>query len=139
MKSQLLTVLTVAGVLGTATAALAVNTDTLANIDSVAADVAPVASGAPVATPSLTPVATSAPTTPPAADPEAVLPDVPDAGALSTSPVSQQSYGVAAPAPAPAPVDATSGGSGATSGAYDDEEDHESDGEHESDEGENDD
>lgn len=129
MKSQLLSVLTVVGVLGTATAALAVNTDTLGNVDAGATDAS---TQAPLETTSADVQPVSAPEAVPASptDPAAPVTISPD-GTISSGavrqPTAQQASEVASPsAPAvaapvaPTPVDATTGGSGA---AYDEDED----------------
>jgi hypothetical protein len=131
MKSQLLSVLTVVGVLGTATAALAVNTDTLASLDVSAGEASnSVPATTAEGTSNALPLATPAPTTAPGA-PVTVSPDGSITGDGVQQPNAQPVYNPApapvaavAPAPvAPAPVDATTGGSGAPSGSYDDDDD----------------
>jgi hypothetical protein len=136
MKSQLLSVLTVVGVLGTASAALAVNTDAVTNLDAGLVDTSSPAivpeTSSPDTQSALTPEATPASPTDPAA-PVTISPDGTISNAGVKQPAAQQSFDgtapaapvtpvVAAPA-APAPVDATTGGSGAASGSDDDDDD----------------
>ena len=139
MKSQLMTALSIVGVLGTATTAMAVNTDALATLDPGAIGTAtdtllpgtsvPVDPAAPVATPApADPNATPAPV-----DPAAPQTGGTTTGGTSGTPATVQN-------PQAAPVNGTSGGSGSrvdpTTGAvvnYEDDEDddHDEDGEHE--------
>lgn len=147
MKSQLLSVLTVVGVLGTATAALAVNTDTLGNVDAGVADAstqAPLETTSADVQPVSAPEAVAATPTTPAA-PVTISPDGTISSVAVRQPTAQQAPEVASPsAPAvaapvaPAPVDATTGGSGA---AYDedDEDDDSSYEDHDDEDGEDDD
>jgi hypothetical protein len=138
MKSQLMTALSIVGVLGTATTAMAVNTDALATLDPGAIGTAtdtllpgtavPVDPAAPVATPA--PADPSATATP-------VDPTTPQtggtAGGTAGIPSTVQN-------PQTAPVNGTSGGSGSrvnpATGAVvnyqdDEDDDHDEDGEHE--------
>jgi hypothetical protein len=147
MKSQLLSVLTVVGVLGTATAALAVNTDTLARFDGGVAGASSTAAsegtslGTPSTTsPEATPAKPGAPVTvsadgsvsegdvrqPVVQSSSRVAPGAPAAPASRVVPVAP--VAPAAPVVAPsetAPVDATTGGSGSTAGADDGAGDYE--------------
>ena len=133
MKSQLMTALSIVGVLGTATTAMAVNTDALANLDPSAIGTATdtlLPDSTPPADPAA-PAATPAPTeTAPVADPSAQ----PGPGATSggTTP-----GGTAVQNPQAAPVNGTTGGSGSrvnpATGAveHDDDDDHDDDEGHE--------
>lgn len=144
MKSQLLTALSVVGVLGTATTAVAVNTDTLASIDTgvigEATDVliptTEPSAVAPVPTATPAPADESTATTTPAPQDGSV-----SSGTSTSSNPSQANPGVTevvAPAPV-APVDAVTGGSGSRvtspTEEHDDdyEEDHDEDHEEEDD------
>lgn len=141
MKSQLMTALSIVGVLGTATTAMAVNTDALANFDPGAIGTATdtLLPGTPVPADPTVPIATPAPTepstTPTPVDPTAPTPVDPSApqsgvttpgGTSGSSPVVQN--------PQAAPVNGTTGGSGSrvepASGAVvndDEEDDHDED------------
>ena len=133
MKSQLMTALSIVGVLGTATTAMAVNTDALANFDPGAIGTATdtLLPGTPVPADPAAPIATPAPTepsnTPSPVDPAAPQSGVTTPGGTSgSSPVVQN--------PQAAPVNGTTGGSGSrvepASGAVvndDEEDDHDED------------
>ncbi len=133
MKSQLMTALSIVGVLGTATTAMAVNTDALANFDPGAIGTATdtLLPGTPVPADPTAPIATPAPTEP-STTPSPVDPAAPQSGVTTpggtsgSSPVVQN--------PQAAPVNGTTGGSGSrvepASGAvvnYDEEDDHDED------------
>ena len=131
MKSQLMTALSIVGVLGTATTAMAVNTDALATLDPGAIGTATdtLLPGTAVPVDPAAPVATPAPADP-NATPAPVDPAAPQAGGTSGTPSTAQN-------PQTAPVNGTSGGSGSrvdpATGAvvnYEDD-DHDEDGEHE--------
>lgn len=146
MKSQLLTALSVVGVLGTATTAMAVNTDTLASIDPGV-----IGEATDVLIPATDPSAVApVPTATPAPADESAAPTTPapqdvsvSSGTSTSSNPGQANPGVTevvAPAPAPvAPVDAVTGGSGSRvtspTDEHDDdyEEDHDEDHEEEDD------
>lgn len=142
MKSQLLTTLSIVGVLGTATTAMAVNTDVLASLDPSAIGTATdTLLPAPASTELPAPTATPAPADPSAApvDPSApAQPGTSNPGGSSGSvPVVQN--------PQTAIVNGTSGGSGSrvdpATGAtvnyedddHDEDEDHDEDHEEEDD------
>ena len=131
MKSQLMTALSIVGVLGTATTAMAVNTDALATLDPGAIGTATdtLLPGTAVPVDPAAPVATPAPADP-NATPAPVDPAAPQTGGTSGTPSTVQN-------PPTAPVNGTSGGSGSrvdpATGAvvnYEDD-DHDEDGEHE--------
>lgn len=145
MKSQLMTALSIVGVLGTATTAMAVNTDALANLDPSAIGTATdtlLPDSTPPADPAA-PEATPAPTeTAPPADPSAQ----PSPGATSggTSSGGTPHGGPAVQNPQAAPVNGTTGGSGsrvnpATGAVEHDDDDHDHDEDHEEHEEEDDD
>ena len=138
MKSQLVTALSIVGVLGTATAAMAVNTDVLANVDQVTTGTAtdtllpdPTGSNAPAALDA--PTATPAPSTDSSGTPAPSTPN----GSSSNAAVAQT--------PANSVVNGTTGGSGArvapapNTVPYVENEDHNEDAEHETEHGEVDD
>lgn len=143
MKSQLVTTLSIVGVLGTATTAMAINTDTLANIDPSAIGTAtdtlltdPNATTLPADAPTATPAPTDPSATPAPSDP------------TTTPGTTAQTPGQPAPAaqnPQAQVVNGTTGGSGtrvagsvpATTN-YDDDE-HDDDDEHEDEDHEDDD
>lgn len=151
MKSQLLTTLSIVGVLGTATTAMAANTDVLASLDSPeigsATEVLLPATSSSTEPGATDPTATPAPT-----DPSATPAPSPSTSSSTTSGNGQAPSGGTAPVaqPATAPVvNGTSGGSGsrvapsaavpgATTYNDDDDEDHE-DEEHEEEHEEDDD
>lgn len=126
MKSPLVTVLTVVGILGTATVAMAANTDTLAGVfgdgDPVSASEALVPSSDSTGAPA---------TVPTPAAPAPVAPGTPASQTnQSTGTGSQPATDPGAnpgvnPAPAPAPSDGTTGGSGAYPGEDDEYEEDE--------------
>ncbi len=137
MKSQLLTALSVVGVLGTATTAMAANTDTLAlqaspDLNSATEVLLPATTTtiAPTADPTATPTPTE--TMPPTAEP-APAPVV-------QAPTTQLGTTVQNPEPAPV-VNATTGGSGSrvepvsnsVPVSYDDHDDDDHDEEHDDD------
>ena len=139
MKSQLMTALSIVGVLGTATTAMAVNTDALATLDPGAIGTATdtLLPGTAVPVDPAAPVATPAPADP-NATPAPVDPAAPQAGGTTTGGTSGTPS--TAQNPQTAPVNGTSGGSGSrvdpATGAvvnYEDD-DHDEDDEHEDDE-----
>lgn len=142
MKSQLVTTLSIVGVLGTATTAMAINTDTLANIDPSAIGTAtdtlltdPNATTLPADAPTATPAPTDPSATPAPSDPS------------TTSGTTAQTPGQPAPAvqnPQAQVVNGTTGGSGTrvagsvpASTNYEDDDEHE-DEDHEDDDHEDD-
>jgi hypothetical protein len=134
MKSPLLTVLTVVGVLGTASVAMAANTDTLTGIFD-ASD--PVSASEGLATQSDS--ATSALLVP---DPAVPAPGAPPTQTNQpTGRVSEPATSpVVNPAPAPSPSDGTTGGSGGDDDdEYEDDEDEDEDDDDDEDEDDDDD
>jgi hypothetical protein len=137
MKSQLMTALSIVGVLGTATTAMAVNTDALASLDSGAIDTATdtLLPDSP-ATDQPIPTATPAPLDPSAAPVDPTT--APQSGGTSQGGSSQTVNSGSAPVVQPAQatvVNGTSGGSGsrvdpatgATVPNYEDDDDHDDD------------
>jgi hypothetical protein len=151
MKSQLMTALSIVGVLGTATTAMAVNTDALATLDpgaiGTATDTllpgtaAPVDPAAPVATPApADPNASPTPTTSSAPQTGGNVSGSNPRTNSGSAPAAQEPQAPAVQQPQAAPVNGTSGGSGSrvdpATGAVvnyedDEDEDHDEDGEHE--------
>ncbi len=149
MKSQLMTALSIVGVLGTATTAMAVNTDALATLDPGAIGTATdtLLPGTAVPVDPAAPVATPAPADPSAA-PTPVGNTNPQTGGTTTGVTTTggnttggtSGTPTAVQNPQIAPVNGTSGGSGSrvdpATGAvvnYEDD-DHDEDDEHEDDE-----
>lgn len=117
MKSQLMTALSIVGVLGTATTAMAVNTDVLANVDQVTAGTAtdtllpdPAGTSAPAS--GDVPTATPAPVSTPEGSPATTPPGSTAPGAPSSNTGSSPAQAPAAQTPASPVVHGTSGGSG---------------------------
>lgn len=138
MKSQLMTALSIVGVLGTATTAMAVNTDVLANVDQIttgtatdtllpdpAGSNAPASLDAPTATPA--PSASTDPSVTPA------TPGTTAPGGTSTTTVNEGGQAPAVQTPASPVVNGTTGGSGsrvspaANTSSYVEDEDHDED------------
>ena len=155
MKSQLVTALSIVGVLGTATAAMAVNTDVLANVDQVTTGTAtdtllpdPTGSNAPASLDA--PTATPAPSTSTDSSgiPAPTAPNGSSSNAANNSGTGQSNSSNPAPVaqtPANSVVNGTTGGSGArvapapNTVPYVENEDHNEDAEHETEHGEVDD
>lgn len=134
MKSQFMTALSIAGVLGTATTAMAVNTDALSNLDPSnignATDTLlpdPMATTDPAQfTDQSTPTATPAPTDPSAAPVPVQTEQVRRVNAATPAEPGQAPAVPAAPSVQLAPVNGTTGGSGSrVESSHDDDDDHE--------------